>query len=51
MKMIKVELTLKVEDDCDVESWIPQAIEENLYSGAGEEVLKFNVKETSYAQV
>ena len=51
MKIFTIELTLKVEDDCDVEGWIPQAVEENLYGGAGEQLLKFTVKDISYAQV
>ena len=44
MKTYKVELILKIDDEC-LDDWIPQAIYENLETENGEDLLSFNFEE------
>ena len=49
MKIVNVEITIKVQDDCDISSWLPLSIEESLYGSSGEELIAFKAKESACA--
>ena len=44
MKFYKVEMVIKIDDEC-LDDWIPQAINENLEMDNGEEIVSFTFTE------
>ena len=46
-KVIKIEVTIEVEDDCERFDWVQEAIEGNLYQDRGESLLSLSVREES----
>jgi hypothetical protein len=44
-KIIKIEVTIEVEDDCERFDWVQEAIEGNLYQDRGESLLSLSVME------
>lgn len=46
MKLIKVEMVLKIDDEC-LDEWVPNAIYENLETENGEDLLAFRFVEVN----